>query len=156
MGICCFTGHRALPREKAEALGAALENVLVRLIQSGVTDFRAGGALGFDTFAALKVLELRERYPKISLILYLPCQNQQKNWSEYDKNVYAQILSVADETIYVSEQYFSGCMQKRNRALVDGADSCVAFCNSEKGGTAYTVKYAKDKGIRVINIAEMI
>ena len=48
------------------------------------------------------------------------------------------------------------CMLKRNRHLVDGSSVCIAYLAQEKGGTAYTVNYAKEHGLTVLNIANMI
>ena len=50
----CFTGHRNIAYEDALRLPALLDRVLVELIERGATAFRAGGAIGFDTVAALK------------------------------------------------------------------------------------------------------
>ena len=58
--ICCFTGHRRIRPEIMPELSALLDRVLDTLINDGVTEFRTGGAVGFDTLAALKVLEKRE------------------------------------------------------------------------------------------------
>ncbi len=157
MGICCFTGHRQISPDCAEALGRALENAMVKLIQSGITSFRAGGAVGFDTFAALKVIEMRKKYPQLRLCLYLPCKNQSQRWNQYSKDVYEYVISAADEVLYTSEEeYTSGCMQKRNRALVDGSDICIAYCQKDDGGSAYTMRYAQKCGVRVLNLARVI
>ncbi|HIS50977.1 MAG TPA: DUF1273 domain-containing protein, partial [Candidatus Gallacutalibacter pullistercoris] len=45
------------------------------------------------------------------------------------------------------------CMHRRNRHLVDESGICVAYCVKPNGGTAYTVMYAKQKGLPVINLA---
>lgn len=47
-----------------------------------------------------------------------------------------------------------GCMHKRNRHLVDNSSACISYLTENKGGTFYTVNYAKSKGVEVINIAE--
>ncbi|MEE1491995.1 MAG: SLOG family protein, partial [Massilioclostridium sp.] len=60
---CCFTGHRDLPPQKLPYIQKRLEQELLQLIHQGVRYFGAGGALGFDTLAALTVLRLRETYP---------------------------------------------------------------------------------------------
>jgi uncharacterized phage-like protein YoqJ len=62
------------------------------LIRHGATHFYAGGALGFDTIAALTVLRLKKLYPQIKLCLILPCKNQTKMWSESDRAIYEGIL----------------------------------------------------------------
>lgn len=151
---CCFTGHRVLPMEGRERIRERLEAAITGLIQRGYHIFCAGGALGFDTMAAQTVLRLKAAYPQIRLCLFLPCKDQTRRWSEEDCVVYNAILAQADEVRYVSERYFSGCMQKRNRALVDASSVCVCCLTEETGGTAYTVKYAQRKGLEIINIGK--
>jgi len=73
---CCFTGHRRIPASEYAALDQRLEAEIEALIHQGVRYFGAGGAQGFDTMAALAVLQLRTLYPHIRLILVLPCKNQ--------------------------------------------------------------------------------
>ena len=120
----CFTGHRKIPPEGIPELSQRLKNTLLRLIEEGYMYFGAGGALGFDTLAAQCVLSLRKRYSHIKLILVLPCTTQTKGWSKDDIAVYEEIKSV-----------------------------CIAYLTQEKGGTAYTVNYARQNNVQVINLA---
>lgn len=73
---CCFTGHRCIPNESLDSLKRQLKREIEKLIQQGVIYFGAGGALGFDTLAAEAVLELKQQYPFIKLILVLPCPDR--------------------------------------------------------------------------------
>lgn len=116
--------------------------------------FGAGGALGFDTLATQCVLSLKKQYPHIKLILVLPCITQTKGWSKNDIAIYEEIKSQADKVVYTSQEYTRGCMHKRNRHLVDNSSACISYLTESKGGTFYTVNYAKSKGVEVINIAE--
>lgn len=150
----CFTGHRKIPPESISELSQRLKNTLLRLIEEGYMYFGAGGALGFDTLAAQCVLSLRKRYSHIKLILVLPCTTQTKGWSKDDIAVYEEIKSQADKVVYTSQEYTRGCMHKRNRHLVDNSSACISYLTENKGGTFYTVNYAKSKGVEVINIAE--
>lgn len=150
--VCCFTGHRDISIRHADCIVDVLDDTLNKLIDSGVTVFRAGGALGFDTLVALKVLEMKSNYPQLSLHLCLPCKDQTARWEDYDKKVYDYILSKADSVSYVSDKYRRGCMLARNRQLADGADFCVSYCNKDTGGTAYTVNYAKKHNVKIINV----
>lgn len=150
---CCFTGHRDIDPRHAECLADVLDDTIEQLIASGVTHFRAGGALGFDTIAALKVLEKRAMHPDLRLELYLPCRDQAARWSDYDKQIYSYVLDNADSVTYTSGQYHRGCMLLRNRKMADGTDFCVAYFQKSSGGTAYTVDYSREKGIKIINIA---
>ena len=151
----CFTGHRDLgTKEEKLALWNTLLSTLDRLIGDGATVFRAGGALGFDTAAALAVLEKKKTHPAVRLELLLPCKNQTAKWSAEQVRVYEDILFRADSYTYLSEHYYRGVMHARNRALVDGSDVCVAFLRAgASGGTAYTVDYATRRGVPVINLA---
>lgn len=45
-------------------------------------------------------------------------------------------------------------MHKRNRHLVDHSGVCVAYLTESRGGTAYTVDYARKNGVPVINLGE--
>ena len=152
----CFTGHRTVPREHAFSLPRVLEREILDLVERGATVFRTGGARGFDTVAALKVLELREIYPQIELELILPCRNQTERWGDADIRTYNHVLSRADRHKYLMETYTDGCMQARNRQLVQGSDVCVAYCYQNRGGTLYTMTYALKQGLEVINLAELL
>ena len=148
---CFFTGHRTMPADPE--IQKRLEQEIITLINQGVRYFGSGGALGFDTAAALTVLKLKEDFPHIRLILVLPCKNQADSWNEKDKKIYHLILNQADKVVYTSEHYYAGCMHKRNRHLADHSGVCICYLTESKGGTAYTVAYARGKGLKVINIA---
>lgn len=127
---------------------------MIKAIEQGYHYFGCGGALGFDTLAAQTVLRLREIYPEIRLILVLPCRNQTRGWKQDDVAEYDRIMKAADKVTYTSEQYYSGCMHKRNRHLVDYSSLCICYLTEQSGGTAYTVNYAQSQGLKIINVAE--
>ena len=134
---CAFTGHRSFydgfsPRK--------LQREIKKLILAGVDTFYNGMAMGFDLLAAEKTLELKKKYPHIRLILCIPCYGQEKRFSEKDKGRYASIYKKADERVVLSEEYYRGCMQNRNRYMVERADVLIAYCIKDEGGAAYTVK----------------
>ena len=148
---CCFTGHRVLPVSK-EWLESKLKEAVEALIKRGYTRFCCGGALGFDTAAAIAVLRLKAVYPQIRLALFLPCPNQASRWSPESIRLYEAIKARADEVTTVCESYTRDCMFRRNRRLVDESSVCVCFLSSDHGGTAYTVNYARKKGLEIINL----
>lgn len=154
--ICCFTGHRKIDGDAMAKLSPLLDRIIDRLIADGVEVFRTGGAIGFDTLAALKIIELKRLGRRIRLELVLPCKNQSDLWSDEDKRFYGYILENADSVIYARESYTRGCMLERNRMLVDGSCFCIGYCTTETGGSAYTLNYAKKKNLRVINLASLI
>lgn len=150
----CFTGHRDIPLLKKASVSKHLRTVVIELIKEGYVYYGAGGALGFDTIAAKTILDLKREYPNIKLILVLPCHSQADRWSERDKIIYEEIKAKADKVVFVSQEYTRDCMFRRNRHLVDNSSVCVCYLTEEKGGTAYTVSYAKKNNLKVINVAK--
>lgn len=147
---CFFTGHRIIPESDLKWMKSCLHRVCLRLItEYGVSDFIAGGALGFDTVAADTVIWLRKKYD-IRLHLYLPCVNQTRGWSKENKEEYNRICDKADDIRLITNgPYYDGCMQKRNRAMVDSAKFGIAYCTAMRGGTYSTLSYAAKRGRNV-------
>ena len=81
------------------------------------------------------------------LLLFLPCRDQTRGWPSKDAAVYVDILAQADAVSYVADRYRPGCMQERNRRLVDESSWCVSWLTRQAGGTAYTVRYARRQGL---------
>lgn len=157
----CFTGHRpqSLPfgfneqHPDCVAIKESLKGEIIHCIESGATDFITGMALGVDMWAAEAVIALKSKYPNIRLIAAIPCPNQAQHWNKESVKRYEGILARCDEQVLVSETYFTGCMHVRNKYMVDHSDTVIAVYNqSESGGTASTVRYAKKKNKKIIFI----
>ena len=150
---CCFSGHRILPAEALAAVAARTEAAILSAVRAGADVFVAGGALGFDMLAAETVLKLRQAHPEIALHLVLPCRDQADRWPAEQQRRYRAILNAADHVEWIAEAYFNGCMQKRNRAMVDRSDFLICYITHAGGGTDYTVRYALKKGVKTVNVA---
>ena len=48
--------------------------------------------------------------------------------------------------------YTSGCMLRRNRAMVDAADVLLTVFDGSEGGTAATIRYAKRRGTEIVPV----
>ena len=143
----CFTGHREIPREYLASLPARIDSILERLYAAGYRTFVTGGAEGFDTLAALRVLELRSRHADVRLRLSLP-------YERTGSAAYRRTLAEADETEYVAREYHPGATFERDRRMVDASSACVAFYIAGRGGgTLYTARYANRRGVPIVNIA---
>jgi uncharacterized phage-like protein YoqJ len=151
--ICCLTGHREIRKANSLKLIESLESTLTTLIENeDVTDFRAGGAKGFDTIAAVTVLKFKQKYPHIKLHLILPYKNQSAGYTEHEKQLYDFVLKSADSVHYTAQNYYDGVLLARDRELVNGADFCVAYLEVLSGGTYYTVNYARKNKVKVFNV----
>ncbi len=149
----CFTGHRDIGDCDYAALRELVLKTILIYIKRDYKNFICGGAVGFDSLAAECVCELKREYSDIKLILTLPCRDQTAKWNNLqDLAFYKRMMGQADEVVYTSSFYSKGCMHKRNRYMVDNSNVCIAYKTSEKGGTAYTCKYAEKSGLEVVNL----
>ena len=151
---CCFTGHRFIPEDIKASLVERLRNGVDYLYtHMNIKTFYAGGALGFDSLAAEAVIDSRKVRPDIRLVIVVPCKDQDKKWGIKDKIRYYQIKRAANDVICLSDHYYQGCMHQRNRFLVDHSAACICYLTKDTGGTAYTVGYAQNKGLKIFNLA---
>lgn len=149
----CFTGHRKV--KDVETIKNKLISTVEKFINDGFSNFITGGARGFDTLAAQTVLLLKETYPHIKLKIALPFANpfeHEKDWSGEEIDAFFTCLKKSDKVVTLQEDYCTGCYYSRDRYLVENASVCIAYKKRSSGGTAYTVNYAYNKNIRVINL----
>lgn len=150
---CCFTGHREIPeREEAEIL-ARVKSRIDQLIMDSVLFYGVGGALGFDTMMAEYMIERRNHDKRIKIIEVLPFPEYRSWWTADQKRKAAVIDSQMDKIVYYYGKGSREAYLGRNRHLVDGSGYCVSYCTRPTGGTAYTVKYARNKGLTVWNMS---
>ena len=151
---CFFTGHRAISQGKVGEVTKLVRQQIYAHAAEGYTHFLCGGAVGFDTIAAVQVLRVKAGGAPIRLTLALPCRDQTALWKDTELlRLYQRIKGSADEIIYVSDLFHEGCMRERNQFMVDSSSACIAYFNgSRQGGTAQTVRMAEKKNIPVVNI----
>ncbi len=157
---CCFTGHRwqKLPwceneeDERCVEMKSKLKKEIIKAINKGYIYFISGMALGFDIIAAETILELKKEYPQIKLIGALPCKNQYKVWKEYQIDRYKKVLAKCDNVRCLYDKYNDNCMLERNDYMINNSSLIIALYNGKGGGTGYTVRNAKKKGLDTIII----
>ena len=150
--VCSFTGHRRIEPEHRKMLVDLLGRAVEYAYSEGCRTFMTGGAIGFDTLAAREVIRFRMTHSDVRLVLVLPCIEQDAKWNEAQKESYNFTLSVADEIVYVSEEYTKSCMAKRNSYLAEHADLVIAYLNRKNSGAAQTVRMAESLNKRVYNL----
>lgn len=153
---CCFTGHRQLLPEHAQALPAAVEAGIRGLIAQGYFIFAAGGAMGFDTLAAETVLALKAEFSQLRLVIVAPCADQANNWAAADRLRYERLRQAADDYICLEAAYTPGCMRRRNRCLVEMSGACLAYCLRPRTGSAQTVAYAGAQGLEIVDVVGLL
>ena len=157
---CCFTGHRPgkLPWRYNEedlrcvSLKARIADAVEAAYQEGFRHFLCGMALGCDLYFCECVLRLRQMHPDVTVEAAIPCPSQADGWGERQKARYRNILSRCDYETMVQQSYTPGCMQRRNRYMVDHASLLIAVNDGARGGTRSTIEYAFKRGVNVLDI----
>lgn len=143
--ICALTGHRELPQNFPVN---ELYDTLEELIRGGCTRFRCGMASGFDLEALSCLSDLRQKYV-FTIEACIPYAGHVQSFSSEEQLRYRVLLSWCEEKKVLYPEYTRGCYLARDRYMVDGADILVAYCTRQKGGAAYTVRYARERGVPV-------
>jgi len=147
--VIAFTGHRDVASIQLNAL---LLNEIMYRVEQGYHTFLCGAAWGMDIAFGRQVLLVKgTNYPHIRLICAIPHEEQAKSWTEYWRNQYYDLLEQADDMALISRHYTRDCYHRRNQYMVDSADVLLAvYDGREKGGTAYTVRYAATRGKEIV------
>lgn len=159
MSICAFTGYRPEKSPfddnetdpRCEQLKQKLFCEILRMTREGINVFMSGMARGVDLWAAEAVLQIQNVKPsqKIELWAIVPYDRQPLAWSAKERARYQRILEQAARVEYISHDYYNGCLQKRNRYMVDHATHLLAVYDGQPGGTASTIRYARKKGLEI-------
>lgn len=158
---CCFTGYRpqkvnwefnSSSKEYLRVAGI-VENLIQQSVIKGYRYFISGMAIGFDTLCAETVLKIKAANPDVKLICALPCKEQDRYWSDLQRQNYKRILTQADAVRYVSEKYTKFCMQKRNKYMIDNSSLVIALFDGQPGGTTSTLVMAKKSGLNILLIS---
>ncbi len=145
---CSFTGHRILSKDfDVDKLKEVINTMLI----NGYKIFLVGMAMGFDMFCAEILLEKKREF-NIDVIACVPCKEQSKFYKKEEKTKYEEYLKKVDKIVYFGEEYKEGCMQERNRYMVDNSSVLIAHLKYFKGGALYTVNYAKKKEKEIIYV----
>lgn len=157
---CCFTGHRPekLPWRDDEdapaclALKARIARALEELYRRGYRHFITGMAKGADLYFAEAVLALRGRCPDVVLEAAVPCASQADRWTAAEQARYRAILDQCDLESLIQQHYDRFCMFRRNRYMVEHSSLLLAVYDGSKGGTRYTIGYAVDCGLEILQL----
>lgn len=153
---CCFTGHRPGKLIASEAeIRTWLRQEIESAAASGFTTFICGMADGVDVWAALEVLAAKENNPEIRLVSAVPFRGMDRSRYCGDTSLFNRITNKSDCVHYLYERYVRGCFWDRDKWMVDRAKRVIAVFNGSKGGTAYTLDYARNMGRKIVRINDV-
>ncbi len=155
---CSFTGHRPekLPWGSNESdarclqFKAELWSALQAAFAQGYRHFICGMARGADLQFCEAALLLRELHPDVRVEAAIPFAGQADRWIPQERLRYHALLARCDFETVIQHTYTAGCLQRRNRYLVDHSSRLIAAYSGQGGGTLYTIHYAIRKQCDVI------
>ncbi len=160
MKTIAFTGYRPnkLPFSETKNTNqyiifrTKLAEIVDYFIRQNYTHFISGIASVFDTWAAEDVIAAKRTNPIVKLECAIPFPEQAEKWSFSDKARREEIITQSDIQTLICKQYSRECYFLRNQYMVKQADLIVCCYDGKSGGTAQTIRLAKQKGIKIIQI----
>lgn len=111
----------------------------------GYDYFISGFAEGVDLMAAEAVLALKREGYALRLEAALPSMDQTEGWDDPARGLHGMLLEQADRCVCVDPVGDAYSCLRRDEYMVKESDLVIAVFDGQKGGTAYTVSYARKK-----------
>ena len=134
--ICCFAGHEDIGNVD-ELYNKVSECVEELIIREGIKDFLIGDFGDFDEISKKAVLD-------ISLRLVTPYSSKIQCMGEYE-----EILTVDIPKNAPTKFSYIKC----NEYMIDRSDYMICYIWEKWRGVAKTLEYAKEKNIKIYNLA---
>lgn len=147
-----FFGHRIIEDfNRAEKKAEAIIRELI--LQKEYVEFLVGRGGDFDqiVYAAVKRLQRRIKADNSSLVWILPYPTAELRNNEESFQAYYDEIEICD---VAQNSHPKRAYQIRNRQMVDRSDLVVFYVEHNSGGAYQTMRYAQEKGKRIINLAE--
>lgn len=140
--ICTFFGHRDVDAKIYDEIKEKIETLI---INNQVNEFLIGSNGGFDSICKRAVLELKDKYNDIKLILVLAYMPNEKTVidNDFDSSIYPEGLELVPQRFAIVH---------RNRWMVNQSDYVICSVNRSYGGAYTALNYAKTKDKKIINI----
>lgn len=120
------------------------------LAREGADEVISGGALGFD-----QALASAAWIEGIPFRMYLPFEDFDCKWPDGSRRVLSSLCEKAAVVKFICEPgYAPWKMQKRNEAMADDGDECLALWNGTFGGTHNCIRYVQSIEKPIYNLWE--
>ena len=113
--------------------------------------------MGFDLLAAEAALSLPSELKDLRVKAVVPFRGQSDRWSKEEQDKNDANKSIEDDVEVLREQYYNGCLLRRNDYIVNRSSRHIAyFDGNHKGGTFYTVREAQRQGLDIVNLYQSV
>ena len=150
--IISFIGHSRI--SQYENIKAAVSKAVRNNLCEATVSCYLGGYGDFDELCACVCRELKQEYLDIELVYVAPYLNLR----EQDKIREIERLGLYDTSVYppIENTPLRFAIVKRNEWMVLSADLIICYVEHEWGGAYKTLKFAKHKKKKIINVCDYL
>lgn len=150
----CFIGHRYA---SSLALKEKLKAIVKHEIENGYKFFTMGTHGRFDKLALEICRELRRTYKDIEIEVVITSLSEIKTIvydDVFGHEIYVPYKDVKTIMYDIENEHYKRKITASNRQMIDSCDTLIAYVDEQRsyGGAISAYKYAKKKGLRIINI----
>ena len=152
----CFIGHRHIYNYKK--IREKLYNIVEEEIKNGCEFFTMGTHGEFDEMALRVCRELRKVYTNIEIEVVITSFKEIEPIIDHDHifgdEKYIPYSDVKTIMYDIEEEYYKRKIVVSNQQMIDNCDTLICYVNSTKtyGGAILAYKYAKKKGLHIVNL----
>ena len=143
-----FIGHRQI---FAQNLPQRLTETIKDEIKNGCLLFTMGTHGEFDRLALQSCRKLRKEYPELQIEVVLTSLHTIQKSDEWDSTPYSDVSTVLYD---IEEAHFKQQITLSNRKMIDTCDALICYVDEKayRSGAKTAMRYAKRKGLRIINL----
>ena len=143
-----FIGHRQI---FAKTLPQKLMEAIKTEIKNGCFSFTMGTHGEFDRLALQSCRKLRNEYPELQIEVVLTSLHIIQKGDEWDSAPYSDVSTVMYD---IEETHFKQRITLSNRKMIDTCDALICYVDEKtyRSGAKTAMRYAKRKGLRIINL----
>lgn len=152
----CFIGHRNV--FKYNEIREKLYYIVEQEIKQGCKFFTMGTHGEFDKLALSVCRELRNIYKGIEIEVVITSLKKIKTIIDHDPifgdEKYIPYSDVKTTMYDIEEEHYKRRIIVSNQKMIDNCDTLICYVNPTKtyGGAIIAYKYAKKKGLHIVNL----
>lgn len=151
-----FIGHRFVYED--DEIREKLYKLAESEIKNGYKTFTMGTHGDFDAMALSVCRQLRKIYSDIKIEVVITSLNAIKPFIDKelleDNEKFIPYRDVTTVMYDIEEEHFKRRIVASNQKMIDTCDALICYVDEKRcyGGAILTYKYAKKKGLRIVNL----
>ena len=143
-----FIGHRQI---FSKTLPQRLIDAIKAEIKSGCFLFTMGTHGEFDRLALQSCRKLRGEHPELQIEVVLTSLHAIQKGDKWDGTPYSDVSTVFYD---IEETHYKQRITLSNRKMIDTCDALICYVDEKayRSGAKTAMRYAKRKGLRIINL----